>query len=250
MNNTVTFNVSETAVQRAKRRMLAIELSIPVFLTIFFLLSPISQGASGYMVGAMIFILVVIEAVLIIESTILLQKMKEMTLTISAEGIERNGGRFTEKIPYRDMNSATIAEYPSGEAASIKLELRERKPVTLQGFEKLEWVAQQIEAAFLDKSLIRQKRLSIDWDNPWLLVLMIVLLLGLILFIQRLGRDIIYPIVNVVFLFTYGLIALIYRPISRSIGKRFEKFEIILGVLMMISGIVIAIGNLAQLMIP
>jgi hypothetical protein len=125
------------------------------------------------MVGAMIFILVVIEAVLIIESTILLQKMKEMTLTISAEGIERIGGRFTEKIPYRDINSAAITEYPSGEVASIKLELRERKPVILQGFEKLEWVAQQIEAAFLDKSLIRRKRLSIDLDNPWLLVLMI-----------------------------------------------------------------------------
>jgi len=113
----------------------------------------------------------------------------------------------------------------------------------------MEWIAQQIEAAVPDKSMIERKRQSIDWDNPWLLVTMIMLLILVILLIQRLDSGIIFRIFNVMFLVTYGLISLVYRPISRSLGKRFEKFEIILGIFLILIGIVSAFGMLAQLLV-
>jgi hypothetical protein len=249
MSNDTTCNVSETALQRAKRRMLAVGLSLPIFFVLFFLLNPLSQDSSGCVMGAMIFMLVVIEAIIIVESTILLQKMKEMTLTISSEGIERAGGRYTEKISFSDILKAAITEYPSGQVASVKLAVRDSKPVSLQGFEQMEWIAQQIEAAIPDKSMIQRKRQSIDWDNPWLLVAMIMLLIFVVLLIQRLDSGIIFRIVNFVFLITYGLVTLVSRPISRSLGKRFEKFEIVLGIFLTLIGIVTGFGLLAQFII-
>lgn len=250
MSNEITCKASENALQRAKRRMLALALSMPIFFIMFFLFSPLSQDSSSCMVGATIFMLVVIEAIIIVESTILLQKMKEMTLTISSEGIERTGDRYTETISFSDILKAAITEYPTGQVASIKLGVRGSKPVILQGFEQMEWIAQQIEAAIPDKSMIERKRQSIDWDNPWLLVTMIMLLIFVILLLQRQDSGNLFRIINVVFLVTYGLISLVYRPISRSLGKRFEKFEIILGIFLILIGIVSVFGMLAQLLVP
>jgi len=68
------------------------------------------------MVGAAIFMLVLIEAIIIVESIILLQKMKEMTLTISSEGIERTGGRYTETISFSD-----ILKLPSPNTLQVRL---------------------------------------------------------------------------------------------------------------------------------
>jgi uncharacterized membrane protein YfcA len=109
----------------------------------------------------------------------------------------------------------------------------------------MNWIAQQIESAIPDKSMLRRKRLSVDWDQPWILVATMILMFLAILLIQRLGLDIL-QILNILFLIGFGLFTVVSRPISRSMGKRFEKFEIILGALMVFGGAFIAIGLLVS----
>ena len=51
-----------------------------------------------------------------------------------------------------------------------------------------------------------------------------------------------YQILTMLFSFGYGFYSLLYRPITQRLGKRFERYEMILGAVLLLSAIATALG--------
>ena len=241
MTQATTYKFSERALLRVKRRILTIELLMPVMLVVFVFASPLTSTVSlGIMIGVAIFCLVLFEAIMIIGLSISIRKMKELAITVSTDMIERTGGKFAEKIPYKDIQQVDIYECPSGEISHINVKLVTKRTIALSGFENMELVAQNIKDIIPEKSLIRRKKQNIDWDNPALILIISSLSLAAILLIQGLG-DTIYLIFDAVFFFVFGLFNLTYKPLTRSWGKRIEKYEVISSVFLVTCSIALGI---------
>ena len=80
MDGIATLHFSEKALERARRRMLIIELCMPVFYAAFLLLTPRGRIGTGIDAAVALIILVGIETILIVESGIFFRKTSHLTL--------------------------------------------------------------------------------------------------------------------------------------------------------------------------
>jgi hypothetical protein len=183
--------------------------------------------------------LILIEAILIIQPPIMLKKMKTSTLTLTDESLERTSGKFTEKVNYADIQRMEVVEKSSGKIAYIQVRSSSRKTLYINGFEGMEDIVQQLEQRLPDKSQALRKRPAIDWSSSVLQIGIVAVSVIVILLIQRLGQYA-YNVFNMLLLFAVGLYSLIYRPITKSAGKRFALFEIITGSVLVFCALVMA----------
>lgn len=237
MEQTATYQFSQEALKEAKQRILVWQLFLPVMLALFTFVSPIM--GNNFLIKAIAFVitLIIVEGILLIQPPIMHKKLQELTLTLSGEAIERTGGRFSEKINYKDIRRIDIIERSSGEIAYIKVQPATGKALYLHSFEGMVGIAQQIEHAVSDNSLLHRKRQAIAWNRPLLQIAIGTLTVIVILLIQQLGQNAFDIFISFAFL-AWALFSLIFRPITKGAGKRFEKFEISAAVIMLLYAIV------------
>ena len=240
MEQAETYQFSEEALKEAKQRILLWQLFFPVILAMFTFVSPIMGNDLSIKLIVFVIELIFIEGLLIIPPAVMFGKMKELTLTLSSESVDRTSGKLTEKINYRDISRIDINEKPSGKITYIKAQSALKKPLYIHGFESMEVIAQHIEHNVADKSVLHRKRQAIDWNTPILQIATGILTVTAILLIQGLGNNA-YNIFNMFLLFAVALFTLIFRPITSSAGKRFEKFEMIMGSLVLLCATVMAV---------
>lgn len=240
MKQPVTFHYSEKAIKEAKQRFLVFQLFLPVWLALILFASPILGDDLSAKLFAFTITLILVEGILLIEPAIIFRKLRELMLILSEESVERIGGKFTEKIKYKDIHRIDIIEKPSGEIAYIKLHSPTRKPLYLTGFEGMAEIAEQMAQSVLDKSFVQRKRQVVNWQSPLLVITISTLTIFVVLLIQILGRDA-YKIFTTFFFMAAALISLIFKPVTNSAGKRFEKFETTLAVAMLLGSVALAV---------
>jgi len=238
MEQAVTYKFSK-GIHQAKKRYVTLSILLPVTLTVFLFLGPTTRDESlGFKVGIGFFSFIFIGLIFYFTSSKVLRKLSELSVHISPDKIERESNQQKEVFFWQDLQDVKILEYPNGEIVSISLVFRSKKLITLFGFEDMEAAIKQITQYISDQSSIHRKRAKINWDNPAIMIFSVILPSVIILAIQEIGEKAFY-ISSVVSSLTFGLYSLISRPISRAQGKGWEKFETVIGVILIICSVLL-----------
>ncbi len=249
---TRTFNVSDETIRQNKRVLLVVKMAVPILSALLFLLTLMGRGnlppVSVLWPNLIIFALAmaIFEATMFIGPPILYRKIKEAKLTLTGDGLERGGGKFTEKVNYQDINRLDIRESSSGKVIFVRGWAAGKRSWILHGFEGMEAIARQLEANLPAGAVIRRSTRRIDWTNPFVLVAtltvtMVVTVLSMFA-IRDLGRNA-YKVFMAFLFLLQAVIQLFFRPLSTARGKRFKMFETIFGIFCLL----LAIGWVALL---
>ncbi len=236
----MTLKFSDSALAQSRRRALTIQLLLPAGLALFLYFMPPVAGGLRMKIEAAIITILAFESMSIIQSRSVFRKLKELAVEIFPDRLERKGGKFTEKIAFTDITGVRIEDRRAGGIASIRLRVQGRGQLVLHGFEDMELLARSIEEGVSDKSIILRKSQALDWNNPLYTVGGASLMIPVMLLLQRL-EDNVYLGISVLFFFVVGIFIAAYRPISRSAGERFSRYELVVGILSMVLALGIAI---------
>ena len=240
MEQAVTYKLSK-GIRRAKARYVILSILLPTMLIAFIFLSPTTKDDNlATKAGIGVFALVMIGLIFYITSSIALRKLSELSVSIFPDRIERENRKHKEIFLWKDVQRAEILQYPNYEIATIKLSLANKKVVTLFGFEDMETAYKQIEKAIPHEVVINKKRVKLDWDQPFMITLIMLLTFAVILAIQLIGEQA-YRFFNMLFSFGFGLYYLIAKPISNAQGKGWRIFEIIVSVFLIVSAILMLV---------
>jgi len=236
MEQAITYKFSK-GIRQAKKRYVILSITFSIILFAFLFLNPMIKGFSlTARAGAGLYSFIVIGLSFYFSASRVLRKLSELSVYVFPDRLEREGSKQKEVFFWKDILRADILEYPSGETVSVKLKFMNKKVITLFGFEDMEVARKQISQYIPDKSLIHVKRTKVTWDNPAILILSCVLPLVIMLLIQGIGYYANLFFFAIVF-FTTGLHTWIARPISIAQGKEWEKFETVMGILLIIFSI-------------
>ncbi|MBN2002678.1 MAG: hypothetical protein JXA21_04920 [Anaerolineae bacterium] len=227
------FKFSEKAIEKKNKAFWVIRLSLLIILPAFVFASPgLSSIGTSIKLGALVFSLIFIEAIMFIEPAIIFAKWRQLEIRIADGAIERSGGKFVERISFADMNGVIFNADKAGQVITVKMK-SPSKALTVAGFEEMDRLSQMIEEGVPDKSVIQRKEIPIDWDNP-LVTLATALATTLVLIGIQMAGEFLYQTVMALMMGAFGIANLTYRPISRSSGERFKTFETVTGVILVV----------------
>ncbi len=229
MEQSTAYSFSE-GIRRAKKRYVTLAIMLPVILIAFMILNPLSKDLSPVVTITIGFIsFVIIGLTFYFTASRAIRKLSELSVSILSDKLVRQGRKQTETFLWKEILNAKITEYPTGEVAAIKLSFANKKRLTLFGFEDMEAAIKQIEQNIPENVSIHRKRARVNWDNPVIMSLIMVLTFFIILAVLKIGKDA-YQFFNVIFFSAFGIYTLTARPISRTQGKGWVKFETIIGI--------------------
>jgi len=231
-----TYLFSESKLRQLRKSWKAQQIAFPIFLIVFFLLSPNKNENAVTNVIVILGILIFFEGILWIFSKVSEKKMKRLRLIISEDEIERvtiENDENGEKILIKEIEHVQFATVPSDEIVGIQIKTTVGTKISLSGFEKMAEIAAHLEESIIEKSKIKVHQLALDWTNPiWQIIFIFVLVL-IVSLLTRLGESV-FVVLYTLLGFTFALYLLISRPFTKSAGKRFRNVEVIAGVLTLI----------------
>lgn len=239
------FKFSEETVKQIKKRYWIILCALPILMIAFSYFSPRAHGLNktAYY-GCVAFGIFMVELIILIQAPIMIKKMRELTLSISDESMERSGGKALEKVIYKEIQRLVIMEKASGQIESIRVSYANGKNLVLHGYENMESMVEKIRSKVTDPSLVQTKRRRLNWNEPIVIVTSMALTFIAILLIQNIGGANAYNVFNIGFQSIFGAVLLLHGPISRNAGQRFRKFEIIIGVILLVCSLAQAVLSL------
>jgi hypothetical protein len=248
---TKVFQFSVERIKTTKNRMLLLGLLV-MPIAIFFIALVNAEGDNldtSTRIGIFVVTLAMFEVILAVVSALMLRRIKELEIRVSNENIERKGGKSVESIAYQDLTRIVVRENKSGDIIGIQLYSPPRQ-VPIAGFNDMNLLLNEIVQRIPDGVEIRRKRTSIDWNHPFVFLLLVVLTmaatLGLFTYVERLGEDV-YEFFIALFLIAVGAFNLIYRPVSKSVGARFRRFETVINTLEIVCGILLLVLQAVKL---
>ena len=204
--------------------MMAMPLIILIFYTVFS-----SRYSSNLFRSPFLEIIIVTTFILVLEmyivAKITLKKIATITILVHEKGFDRFSGKKTEHYFFSDLQKVKILNHKSKNHKTIIKGKMGRKTFIISGFEGMEYIQQ----AFKDHSpLFEEKNQKIDWSSPWVMVLSLIVSTGLMAVIIGIGGQF-HEYFSSMIQISLGLFFLFAKPVSKSSGDRFKKFEIIIG---------------------
>ena len=212
--------------------MVAMPLIILIFYTVFS-----SRYSSSLFRSPFLEIIIVTTFILVLEmyivAKITLKKIATITILVHERGFDRFSGKKTEHFIFSDLHKVKILNHRSKSHKTIIKGKMGRKAFVISGFEGMEYIQQ----AFKEHSpLFEEKDQKIDWSSPWVMVLSLIVSTGLMAVIIGIGGQF-HEYFSRIAQISFGLLILFGRPLSKSSGERFRKFEIIVGGLMSLAAL-------------
>lgn len=236
MEETTTYTFSSASLKQNLLNMIVLLIAIPVALAVFtFAIS--SPLASSVRLNIIIALTVPLEIVLIVATIITHRKLRELTLTLSPQTLERSGGRATETLSYADINRVDVVEKPSGQIVYLKIAAVEGKRLNLQGFEQMDAIAQRITQHLPDQSQVHTKRWAVDWSSALFSLATIAGAFMVVALLTSVGPYAL-NLFNIILMSGMGVYFLRAKPMTRSLGKRFETYEKVSGIIMIVAAII------------
>ncbi len=234
-----TFRYSEDTLKKRQWTILMLLVVVPVAVAVGMSAAPsVGRASLGLRFGSFAFVVLLLEALIIVQTRVMFKKLRELTITLTSEGVERRGGRFTEQLPYREIRRMTMRETPAGRVVSVTLR-GATQVMTLHSIETMEALCARLTSHLGDGPTIQRKRFLIDWTNPLVQLCTVIAAAGLtiavfFLVIQHGSRaeQHFMALLNI----AVGLFALGAKPISKASGLRFRRFEVIVGWGMIVLG--------------
>lgn len=229
------FSFSEKEIKKRGKNIYLIMALMPiVMIATIYVLNRNRGGEVDYTPLIIIFlgISVFVEVEMLIVSKLMFSKLRKLKLVLNDGGFIRTANNREEKVSYNEINKIDVKYNVDGSICFIKIKYK-NKIISINGFENLDEILDTLKKNLLESVEVKEKRYRINWNNPIILIVWMAIVTVVILAIMGIGRGA-YAIFNFVFMLDIALAALFFKPISKSAGVRFRKWEVIFGIVMII----------------
>lgn len=240
----IIFKFSQDAIRERKLRLyLLTGIFIPVIIIFSYVFASMKGNTN---IKLMITLLAIVIPLFIFEmlfvSYLMFKKMKDTFLLFDETMLQRKSGTFCEEILYSRINKITVKRNHHAKILFIKIDF-DNKTINLSGFENLEVVLSHLRSKISDESIIATTQYKFNWNNPIILVGIMIATVLIILLLIKLNIKA-YKIFNLIVSSLMGTLLLLFRPISKNAGMRFKKFENVLSIILIIGSVFILIGQI------
>lgn len=224
------------AIRERRRNMYIIGGMIPVLMFVVALFFSRDLGESKsifYTMIAALTVLIVVE--ILVVSHFLLKRLSKSEVIIKDSIIERLGGKRSEQYSLGDIKHMLITYKPDGSIYAIRLKVG-MKAVLFYGYENMESLLNHIRVQLSDEVVVKEKQWKMDWNNPVIVVITMILtfVFALTIFSYELN---IVNYFNMFFMCFLGSYFILKKPLSTSISKRFAMVDVGGGALMILCGV-------------
>ncbi|GKX65389.1 hypothetical protein [Inconstantimicrobium mannanitabidum] len=232
------FGFSEKEIKRRKKNKYVIMVMLPIIMLLTMVVVNMNQDGNidftdfTDLAFVSIFVGVFVEAEMLILIKVIFSRLRKLKLIITEEGFIRTAKGKEEKVLFSDIIKVNTKYYTDGDICFIKIKHR-HGVISINGFDSLEDILNTIKQNLPESTVVEEKKYKINWNNPIILIVWMLIAAFIVLAIAE-GSSIAYSILSFIFMVSIALVALFFKPISKSSGIRFRKFEIIIGVLIII----------------
>lgn len=227
--------ISDEALKKSRRMIYLMMGFLPimmlVFCTVFF------YGTEFYyfmLPGTGISGLVLVVISLVMTKT--MQKRMALNELILTDGelVRQNGG-VKESVRYDEIKQVKVLREYNGKVRVITVRSANSN-LQLHSFLEMDQALFNILAK-VDEGIVKvnDRKIIIDFLNPFIFATYLFILMAVIVVAMRYFNTL-YNNLSLLFPIAFGLYFILGRPISNASGKKFRKFELIVGPLLLVSG--------------
>lgn len=223
------YSISDAFIKRTKRIYLCMYFLFPIgiLLTVAFLFfTGDNQDNPSLLIGITVGITLFIELELLIVSKIMLKKVKENTLTIGDDFLQRTGKKTEYPVYFKDIQKLYIRKEVTGAICYINIRTS-AQTLRLYGFENLDTI-KEILLTSAPQATVKERQYKMDYNHPIALIVIFFITLGVITLFNYMWSISLSNLITLGF----GVWVLFFKPISKAQGQRFRILEIICGILM------------------
>ncbi len=230
------FKISDEFIKNQNKIVITLMIIIPVMLIVTFLIL-IDFRIDSTAVTIIALTVIVLDIAIYITMRITLNKMKDNELMINDAELIRKNKKLEEKISLNSITGLKTISDNKNKLLAVKI-FFDKQTLAVSGFEKMDDILKILtDKTANNKAEIINKKIAVNFNNPVVLTIYFIVFCSLfvvfIKFNKRLYDNIQYFIPVLI-----GVYFLIFKPMSKNAGRRFFKFEIIAGI------ILIALGSL------
>jgi hypothetical protein len=234
----LTLKISDKFITGRKKFLLGLQIFIALF-SFGIVFSILKNSVSFFIIAfSCVIYITILEMLLWFISNLMLKKMKDISINITDDGIERKSGTFTEKILFSNISLATIIKNNTEETLSINL-LSSDGVMDIGGYDNLNYLLDKLNLK-IDPTKITSKK-----EGYGKAVIQIAgIIIGLIIFTLILQKAGLGHFSDRIFQILFGFFILFYKPISRVRGTNFRKYELIFSIAVIILNILSLLGDI------
>lgn len=162
---------------------------------------------------------------------IIFKKLRKTYIELNDSGLRRVLGKHRRFIYFEGISDVKIKRKNNvTEMITIK---EGRRKITLYGYEGLDEIRNSLYSN-LSSEIISDKEMKVDWNNPFIMVAIFLITFAALMLIQGANFEA-YEIVHKLIMFGLALYFIIFKPLDRSMGGKFARLDIVLGVLLIIT---------------
>lgn len=228
------FGFTEKEIKIRKKKMYVIMVMLPIIMLLTMVVVNMNQGGDigdiDFTVLAVVSIF--LEAEMLILIKVIFSKLRKLKLIITEEGFIRTAKGKEEKVLFSDIIKVNTKYYPDGDICFIKIKHR-HGVISINGFESLDYILNTIKQNLPESTVVEEKKYKINWNNPIILIVWMLIAAFIVLAIAEASSKA-YSIFSFIIMLSIAIVVLFFKPVSKASGIRFRKFEIIIGVLIII----------------
>lgn len=223
-----TYGYAEEAVEGYQKRLRVLQWAMPFWLAFYYFFSPIFTENS-FLTKMITWGVSVIfcELFTMILPYFAIPQLKTTTLTFNDTGLQFMTKGFRQEIPYPEIREIVICKKPSGDVAYIRIKTPANKGLRIENL--ADTLAIETELVARTAVTPQYKQQPIDWNSPWVAIVSVVVLFTGYIMAQKVSFEF-WENMMMVSSFLMGMGLLVFRPIKRAYGERYEKWEIVLGI--------------------
>ena len=211
---TRVFEISENFTRQGSRMILVFTIFL-IFFAVAFAMYVSNFRIEKAMVAAGIAILI-FGIIMTIEIPLINRRLRKLKVFIYEDKLIRQCGKNQQIFLWKDITRIKTVEKKNGVVAQIKIYPKKAKMATyIHGFQEMENIANLIRERTSDSVLYQEKRWKLDWQNPYVGLLVGGLPTVVIMFIIASMGSRAIDIFAIVFALLVGSCLLIVSPLTK-----------------------------------
>jgi protein-S-isoprenylcysteine O-methyltransferase Ste14 len=232
---TKEFGFSETFIRQGYRRILVCTIFLIFFIVAFALY--LSNFRIEKALTAVGYTILITSIILAIEIPLINRRQRKLKVVIDEDKLIRQCGKKQQIFLWKDITRIKTVEKKNGVVVQIKIYPKKVMMATyIHGFQEMENIANLIRERTSDSALHQEKRWKLDWQNPYVGLLVGGLPTMVIMFIITSMGSKAIDIFAIVFALLVGSFALIIRPLTK-LNACNKWVESVLGIILLGLGI-------------
>jgi len=226
----ISYVQSNEVLKKQKQLMVFLLIWTPISIILFSLFTV--RLSIAILIPTIIFL----DLIIYVQFRIMLRGQRSSQIEITDTEVIRRTGGTTEKIDLTNINHLTIHKLKTGAIASIVASHTGGK-IGFNGYTDMDEI--------LDHILLKNKSIKVDEKIPKFIITNLPLFvsvtaivsLGIVIFLTKQHGSLYDLVRNILFAGT-GILFLFYKPLSVHSSKKNRKFELIIGSILLLDGIV------------